>query len=113
MSALQTAARPFNAVIDALLRSPRLRGLVQGRMTILTYTGRRSGQEFSLPVAYQQDGPDRVLIQIALADRKSWWRNFTGDGHPLTVRLDGRDRTGHGVARREGGQVTVGISLDG
>jgi hypothetical protein len=28
---------------------------------------------------------------------KTWWRNFLGDGAPLTITLDGRDRTGHGL----------------
>lgn len=111
MSVVQTVARPFNAVVGALLRSPRLRGLVQGRMTILTYTGRRSGRAFSLPVSYEQDGPDRVLVPIGLADRKTWWRNFTGDGHPVAVRLDGTDRPGHGVAVRDDGRTVLRVAL--
>ena len=112
MSVVQTVARPFNAVVDALLRSPRLRGLVQGRMTVLTYTGRRSGREVRLPVGYERGGPERVLVRVGLPDRKTWWRNFTGDGHPVTVLLDGRERVGHGVVVREAGRVTVDVTLE-
>lgn len=43
---------------------------------------------------------------------KTWWRNFLGEGAPMTIRLDGRDRTGHAVARRdEKGRVAVGLRL--
>src|ERR1700712_2800945 len=66
-------------------------------MTVVTYRGRRSGTVVSLPVSFVHDG-DEVSIGVALPDQKSWWRNFTGDGHPLSIRLDGADRTGHGVA---------------
>jgi hypothetical protein len=47
-------------------------------------------------------------------DAKSWWRNFLGEGGPITLlRLDGADRTGHAVADRdEKGRVTVTIQLD-
>jgi hypothetical protein len=47
-------------------------------------------------------------------DAKSWWRNFLGEGGPITLlRLDGVDRTGHAVADRdEKGRVTVTVQLD-
>ena len=49
-----------------------------------------------------------------MADRKTWWRNFTGAGAPVALTLDGRERTGHAVSGRdEKGQVTVRITLAG
>ncbi|MEZ0385113.1 hypothetical protein [Mycobacterium sp. pW045] len=40
-------------------------------------------------------------------------RNFSGDGGPLTIRLDGADRPGHaGAERDEGGRVKVVVRLD-
>ncbi len=46
-------------------------------------------------------------------DSKTWWRNFTGEGAPLTLtNFDGTDRTGHAVAHRdERGRVTVNVTL--
>ncbi|MGB5795874.1 MAG: hypothetical protein WBH51_08780 [Mycolicibacter algericus] len=45
--------------------------------------------------------------------RRGWWRNFSGDGGPLKIRLDGADRTGHAVAERdEQGRVKVVVRLD-
>jgi hypothetical protein len=48
-------------------------------------------------------------------DKKTWWRNFTGDGGPITLtNFDGADRTGHAVAHRdERGRVTVTVAVDG
>ena len=37
-----------------------------------------------------------------MPDAKNWWRNFLGDGGPITLLdLDGRDRTGHAVANSD------------
>ncbi|MBW8712368.1 MAG: hypothetical protein JF631_15640, partial [Mycobacterium sp.] len=47
-------------------------------------------------------------------DNKTWWRNFLGDGGPITLlKLDGQDRTGHAVANRDAdGRVKVTVQLD-
>jgi hypothetical protein len=48
-----------------------------------------------------------------LPDAKTWWRNFVGDGAPISLRLDGADRMGHAVAHQdEKGRVTVRVRLD-
>jgi hypothetical protein len=54
-----------------------------------------------------------ITIGVQMPDAKNWWRNFLGDGEPLTLELDGADRTGHAVARRDDrGRVTVTVRLD-
>ncbi|MEJ2861750.1 hypothetical protein [Actinomycetospora flava] len=112
MSLFQTAAAAVNRLVRPLVASPQWGSLVSGWMTVVTYTGRRSGRRFTLPVAYRRDG-DEVTIGVEFPDRKNWWRNFTGDGAPLAVRLDGVDQPGHGVARRtDDGRVTVDVRLD-
>jgi len=53
------------------------------------------------------------VINVAMPDAKTWWRNFLGDGAPLTITLDGRDRTGHAIARRDDhDRVAVDLRLD-
>jgi hypothetical protein len=43
---------------------------------------------------------------------QTWWRNFLDDGGPLTLQLDGTERGGHAVAKRdEKGHVTVTVRL--
>jgi hypothetical protein len=102
----------FNAGVLALRSSPRWGGAVRRRLTVVTYTGRRSGRTFSIPVAYRRTG-DTVEIGVRLAGKKNWWRNFTGEGGPISVELAGLDRTGHAVARRDAKNgVTVTVRLD-
>ena len=46
---------------------------------MITYTGRRSGRTFTIPVAYRRRG-DEIEIAANMPDAKTWWRNFLGDG---------------------------------
>jgi hypothetical protein len=108
---LMRAAPIFNVPVAALATSPRFGGLIGRNITTITYTGRRSGRTFSIPVAYRRSG-DEIEIAANMPDAKMWWRNFLGDGAPLTLRLDGTQRAGHGVAQRdENGHVTVTVRL--
>jgi F420H(2)-dependent quinone reductase len=102
-----------NTLVTRLRSSPRWGGLMSRRFTIVTYTGRRSGRTFSTPVGYRRTG-STVTISVSLPERKTWWRNFTGDGGPVSLHLDGADRTGHAVAQvNDKSQVTVTVRLDG
>lgn len=106
------AVSRFNAFVSTLRSSPRWGSLVSRHLTIATYTGRRSGRTFSIPVGFQRDA-DVVTIGARIPDAKTWWRNFLGDGGPITLELDGTDRTGHAIARRdERGRVTITVRLD-
>ncbi len=102
----------FNQAAMALADAPVVGRLVGGYITPITYRGRRSGRTFTLPVGYRRTG-NTVTIAVRLADRKNWWRNFTGAGGRLTIRLDGAERTGHAVARRTGARrAEVVLELD-
>lgn len=111
-STFQKVAAVGNSVIRPLVASPRWGRFVDKWMTVITYTGRRSGRTFSIPIGYRRDG-DELKIMVMFPDQKSWWRNFTGEGAPILVRLGGVDRPGHGVARRDNGRVVVSVRLDG
>ncbi|MEU7745822.1 hypothetical protein [Nonomuraea sp. NPDC049158] len=107
------AVTRVNACATALRSSPRWGRLVREHLTIVTYTGRRSGRVFSTPVAYRR-ADDVVTIGVQMPDAKKWWRNFLDEGGPISLDLDGADRTGHAVARRDAaGRVTVTVRLDG
>lgn len=109
---LMRAAPLINAPVTAVTTS-RLGRLLTGTVALVTYTGRRSGRTFTIPVAYRRTG-DTVTVGVNLPDAKTWWRNFLGAGGPLTVRIAGRDHPGHGVATRdEAGAVRVVITLTG
>ena len=90
---LMRAAPIMNAPVAALANSPRFGRFIGRNITLITYTGRRSGRTFSIPVAYRRSG-DEIEIAANMPDAKVWWRNFLGDGAPLTLNLDGTPRGG-------------------
>jgi len=108
---IMRAAPLFNAPVAALAASPRLGKTLRRNVTLITYTGRRSGRTISMPVAFRRDG-DEIEIVANMPDAKTWWRNFLGEGAPMSLTLDGIERTGHAVAHRdETGRVTVRVRL--
>lgn len=112
MTLLQKTAPVVNRAVRPLLRLPLVGTFVGRSLAELEYTGRRSGRAFRLVVGHRRRG-DRVTIQVALPDQKSWWRNFTGTGAPLSLVLDGVRRTGHAVSATDArGRVTVQVELD-
>jgi hypothetical protein len=101
-----------NGWVTALRESPRWGRVVSKRITVVTYTGRRSGRTFSAPVGYHRDG-DVVTIGVQLPASKKWWRNFLDEGGPISLDLDDTERTGHAVSRVDDkGRVTVTVRLD-
>jgi hypothetical protein len=105
--------RGFNRLAVALMDAPVVGRLIRRGLVVIRYTGRKSGKTFELPVGYRRSG-DSVVVPVGMPDKKSWWRNFLGEGGTITfVGLDGRDCTGHAVATRdESGGVSVTAKLD-
>ncbi|MGW5383859.1 hypothetical protein [Nocardia sp. NPDC003963] len=109
---LGRAVRGFNTGVVALLDIPVLGSLLGKGFVQIEYVGRRSGQTFRTPVNYLKKD-DGLLIGVAMPDKKSWWRNFLGEGAPILLHFRDGDRRGHATARRdEKGRVTVRVRLD-
>ena len=103
--------RRVNRWMVGLRHAPLVGKLVRKGITVVSYTGRRSGRTFSTPVGYQRQG-DVVSIKVMMPDSKTWWRNFSGEGGPLTLELDGVQQTGHATSHRDDkGRVTVRVRL--
>ncbi|MDQ2637112.1 MAG: nitroreductase family deazaflavin-dependent oxidoreductase [Actinomycetota bacterium] len=104
-------ATVFNGFFVALLNAPLIGPVVGRGLVKIRYVGRRSGRTFETPVGYRRSGDD-IVINVMAPDAKNWWRNFLGDGGPVTlVGLDGADRTGHAVANRDAkGRVSVTVT---
>ena len=94
--------RTVNPALRMVLRSPAHR-LASGRFALITYTGRRSGREYTIPVLYRDKG-DEVTIAVGWPDRKVCWRNLTGKGGPVRLVVRGEELRGHAVATREAGR---------
>ncbi|MFL6085604.1 MAG: hypothetical protein ACJ74F_20885 [Mycobacterium sp.] len=102
-----------NKLFIALIDAPVVGEVVRRGLINIRYVGRRSGKTVQTPVGYRRSG-DGIVINVMSPDNKTWWRNFLGDGGPITLlKLDGQDRTGHAVANRDAdGRVKVTVQLD-
>lgn len=112
---MSSTSQPFaltnlvaNRALIPLLRSRWGRSLGR-RLAVVEYVGRRTGKPHQLVTQYSTDGPT-VSIRVGMAQRKTWWRNFT-QAQPLRLRLAGADydTTAHVV--REGDTVSVVAEL--
>jgi len=62
----------FNPMMIALLRSP-LHGLLSQETFLITYTGRKSGRQHTVPVNYLVDGQELLTISQR---QRTWWRSL-------------------------------------
>jgi hypothetical protein len=104
-------ASAVNKVMLPVVRSGPGRRLFGSSMAVVTYTGRKSGREVTFPVNYRRTSSDEIVIGVMAPDAKTWWRNFTGDGAPITLRIGSDEHTGHGRAVRSNGGVSVRVDL--
>ena len=74
MISLNSLFSSLNGVVIALLRS-RLHFLASKGLLVLSWSGRKSGRRFSIPVGYQEDD-GAVIVMISKRDEKNWWKNF-------------------------------------
>lgn len=93
MAKVDDFIRPFNPLVMKLLRS-RFHPMLSGALCIVSWSGRKSGQRFSIPTGYQRDGDD-VVILLSRIGKKSWWKNFRSPW-PADLLIAGRDRTAMG-----------------
>jgi F420H(2)-dependent quinone reductase len=98
--------RVVNPLVRLLLRSP-MHPVLSRRLALITVTGRRTEQRFTIPVGYRQE-VGVVTVHVGAPDRKRWWRNLRG-GAPVAVRLAGRDHRGWATVH---GDVRSGVSVE-
>ena len=79
----------YNSIMEWLLKSP-MHGVVSKNMMLISYTGQKSGQEYTTPVNYWQvsDKDEGLLLTTSKPDRV-WWRNLKGD-QPVVLQLRGK-----------------------
>lgn len=79
-----------NRAMIRLLRTPGVERVVGRDTALLTFTGSRSGRQYSTPVSYARD-EDTVVVTSHV--RRVWWRNLP-DRPDVGLRLAGRDHRG-------------------
>ena len=102
--------RTVNVGVKALLRSSR-HARLSHRLLLITYTGRKSGKRYTIPVHYvEHEGA--VTLGIQWPEQKVWWRNLRAPGAPVRLRLRGVERTGYALAIEDSHGVRVEVTLD-
>ena len=97
----------INSFVTTILRSP-WHGMRSHRLLLLTFTGYKSGKEFTTPIRYEQDG-ETLLMKVLV--EYSWWKNLREQA-TVRVLLRGNMRTGTAeVLPEEGGVVVVKVHL--
>src|SRR4051794_9581129 len=76
--------KTINPIMTALLRSP-LHRLLSGTLMLLTYTGRKTGQSYTIPIGYFAWHTDELMVFSSAG----WWTNMR-DGKPVTLLVKGR-----------------------
>ncbi len=76
-----------NVFVGLLLRSPLHRTL-SGSLILISYRGRMSGREYTVPVAYAEDA-EGLIVFVGHSEAKTWWRSMPGAN--VRVHLRGVD----------------------
>ncbi len=77
----------WNPIVRLLLRSP-LHGMMSKSLMLITYTGKKSGKEYTLPVTYLEDGKT-IYVMPGMPEKKVWWHNIEQDT-PVKLTLRGK-----------------------
>jgi deazaflavin-dependent oxidoreductase (nitroreductase family) len=77
----------LNPMMTVFLKTP-LHGLVSGNTMLITFTGRKSGKQYTTPVGYIRDGDTVICLT-----HSRWWKNLEG-GAKVSLRIRGRDVQG-------------------
>lgn len=80
----------LNPLLVGLLHAPFVHWLASPGLMTITLKGRRTGRLACFPVGYHDQG-DAVLVLVANARSRQWWRNFR-EPWPATLQLHGRSR---------------------
>lgn len=94
----------YNPIVKFLLRSP-LHGAMSGSTLLITYTGRKSGKQYTLPVSYIRT--DDTLTSVTSRSR-IWWRNLRGDAS-VELLLQGEKHQAAGEVLEEPMEVVEGL----
>jgi hypothetical protein len=85
MSKKRAVPRWLNSVMKFVLRTP-LHGMVSNKIMLLTFTGCKSGKNYTIPVSYTQKDNSVMMFTNHI-----WWKNLVNNAL-VTLHLRGRQR---------------------
>ncbi len=87
-----------NPIMKRMLRSPRAK--IGDMILLLTFTGRKSGKQFTTPIGYRRVANNMLVLYTD----SPWYKNLLG-GAPVTVVLKGKEMSGWAVATDDTEQI--------
>jgi deazaflavin-dependent oxidoreductase (nitroreductase family) len=81
--------------------------MLDGRLILITYTGRKSGKKHSLPVQYAESR-EQLIVVAGYHQHKKWWRNLL---HRQTINIRYRGKWFEASAEAFDGDVEVIVPL--
>jgi deazaflavin-dependent oxidoreductase (nitroreductase family) len=94
----------YNPIVKAILRLP-FHGLISKNIMLITFTGRKSGRNYTTPVSYVQNDDE---LTVFILRRRNWWRNLRG-GASVSVRLKGKKIEAIAMSIEDKKTVTSGL----
>jgi deazaflavin-dependent oxidoreductase (nitroreductase family) len=79
-----------NSLMKWALTTPGIQAMVGQGVALLTFTGRKTGKTYTIPVSYHRE--DDTVTMVTKRVRR-WWKNFE-TAHEVEVRIAGRNYTG-------------------
>lgn len=79
-----------NSLMKWALTTPGLERMIGQGVALLTFTGHKTGQSYTIPVSYHRDGDTVTIITKKV---RNWWRNFQTPAK-VELRIAGRDHSG-------------------
>ena len=90
-----------NSMMKWALTTPGLQGMIGQGVALLSFTGRKTGKHYTIPVSYQREDD---IVTVITKRQRTWWHNFET---PLEVelRLAGHNYAGKAEARSSGDET--------
>jgi deazaflavin-dependent oxidoreductase (nitroreductase family) len=82
-----------NTMMKWMLTTPGIQTMVGKGVALLTFTGRKTGKTYTIPVSYQREDD---TVNVISKRARNWWRNFQSPAE-VELRLAGRNLHGQAV----------------
>jgi hypothetical protein len=90
-----------NSFMKWAVTTPGIQTLVGQGVALLSFTGRKTGKRYDIPVSYQRDGD---VVTVITKKLRKWWHNFETPAE-VEVRLAGKRYAGKAEARTDAAEM--------
>jgi hypothetical protein len=90
-----------NAIMKWAVTTPGLQGWVGRGVALLGFTGRKSGNRYTIPVSYHREGD---VVTVITKKLRKWWHNFETPAE-VELRLAGSVYIGKAEASTDAGEM--------